>query len=64
MENNIEKCIERINNDDFLFGEGGIIAFYGKEMVEKLKIEKPQTYCFLRDDPMYMQSDVIRNKKP
>ena len=60
MKESVEKCKEKIKQDDFLFGEGGIISFYGKEYVEKVKREDPQTYCFLRDDPMYMPSDVIR----
>ena len=60
MKESIEKCRERIKNDDFFFGEGAIIAFYGKEMIERLKKEEPQTYCFLRDDPIYMPSDVIK----
>ena len=60
MKDSVEKCRERIKKDDFLLGEGGIIAFYGKEMIERLKKDDPQAYCLLRDDPMYMPSDVIR----
>ena len=61
MKDNVKKYIKRIKNDDFLFGEGGIIAFFGKDMVEDLKENDPKTYCFLRDDPAFMPSDVIRD---
>lgn len=64
MRESVEKCKERIKNDDFLFGEEAIVKFYGKEMIERLKKEDPQTYCFLRDDAMYMPSDVIKDKNP
>ena len=61
MKDSVKKCLKRIKNDDFLFGEGGIIDFFGKELIEKYKKEDPQLYCFLRDDPSFMPSDVIRD---
>ena len=49
-----EECIERINNNDFLFDEGAIVKFFGRRFTEKLKRNNPEGYCILRDDPTFM----------
>ena len=53
---NREDCIERIKNDDFLFGEGEIVKFFGKRFAEKIKKNNPVAYCSMRDDPTFMPS--------
>ena len=45
--------------EDFLFGEEQLIKIVGKEEVERLKKEEPNLYEILRDDPTFMESDVI-----
>ena len=45
--------------EDFLFGEEQLIKIVGKEEVERLKKEDPNLYEILRDDPTFMESDVI-----
>ncbi|MBR3680607.1 MAG: hypothetical protein IKL79_01220 [Clostridia bacterium] len=47
--------------DDYFFGEGGLIAAFGKEMVEKIKKENPEMYARLRNSPCFMPSDVARD---
>ena len=44
--------------NDFFLGEQGVIDALGEELVEKIKKEKPELYISLRNNPIFMPSDV------
>lgn len=54
--------MEKIKEEDFLFGDETLIEIYGKPFLEKLKKEKPQEYINLRNCAAFMPSDIITNK--
>ena len=56
---NDERGVKMKKEEDFLFGEEQLIKIVGKEEVERLKKEEPNLYEILRDDPTFMESDVI-----
>jgi hypothetical protein len=54
----------KIKNDDFFFGEGGVIQLFGdKEAVEELKRENPILYCSLRESPCFMPPDHLTREE-
>ena len=56
--------MEKVKEEDFLFGEEALIEIYGKEFLEKLKKENYQAYSDLRNCAAFMPSDIDRpNKK-
>ena len=57
----LEQCKERIKNNDFMFGDDVIVAFFGKRFAEKIKRNNPVAYCSMRDDPTFMPSLAIWN---
>jgi hypothetical protein len=44
--------------NDFFLGEQGLIDALGEELVAKIKKEKPELYASLRNNPIFMPSDV------
>ncbi len=43
---------------DFFLGDQGLIDALGEELVSKIKKEKPELYASLRNNPIFMPSDV------
>ena len=44
--------------NDFFLGEQSLIDALGEELVAKIKKEKPELYISLRNNPIFMPSDV------
>ena len=55
--------MEKIKEEDFLFGEEQLIKVFGKDYVEDLKKRDYKRYVLFRNDPTLMPSDIIYTKQ-
>lgn len=51
--------MERVKEEDFLFGEEHLIKLFGKDTIEKMKREDYEGYVTLRNCPSFMPSDIV-----
>jgi hypothetical protein len=56
--------MEKVKEEDFLFGEEELIKIFGKKYLDKLKKENYEEYVSLRNSPNFMPSDIDFDKNP
>ena len=53
---------KKVKNDEYLLGDEALIEALGADYVAEIKRDKPELYQVLRNNPIFMPSDVIHEK--